>query len=328
MKKFFYTLALTCALTVSATCTALANPLKVASCMSEKITTAITEGFTAATQIPVEVLYLPSGSFDEKLNFLYKKNVDCVLGPTQDEFYAAERMNMLVPYASEHLNNLPEDLQPRKNSWTNLWVGYVALLSNKENLNKMGIYAPDTWLELLGNNFKDEIVLPEYESSNAGFSSITGIWQIKGEAMALHYAHEFNKQKIKFVKSEDDAIADVIKGKRTVTILPLHRAMKLESENENLYASIIQDANREIFTGVALLRGLQQEAEAQKFVDYLLSDDCVNLLANNNVLRWHVKFYSSDEERQRLIGNTQIAVDDLGWISMSRKDIIKRWKKA
>lgn len=328
MKKFFYTLALTCALTVSTICTALANPLKVASCMSEKMTKTITEGFTAATQIPVEVVYLPSGSFDEKLDFLYKKNVDCVLGPTQDEFYAAERVNMLVPYASEQLNNLPEDLQPRKNSWTNLWVGYVALLSNKENLNKMGIYAPDTWLELLGNNFKDEIVLPEYESSIAGFSSITGIWQIKGEAMALHYAHEFNKQKIKFVKSEDDAIADVIKGKHTVTILPLHRAMKLESENENLYASIIQDANREIFTGVALLRGLQQEAEAQKFVDYLLSDDCVNLLANNNVQRWHVKFYSSDEERQRLIGSTQIAVDDLGWISMSRKDIIKRWKKA
>lgn len=328
MKKFFCISMLTLALTISTNCAALANPLKIASCLSEKITTTLTQGFTAATQIPVEVLYLPNGTFDEKLNYLYKKNVDCVLGPTQDEFYNAERLNMLVPYASDQLAGLQPETQPRKNSWTNLWIEYVAFLSNKDNLQKMGIYAPDTWLELLSPQMKEEIVLPEYENSTACFSSITGIWQIKGESMALHYAHEFNKQKIKFVKSEEDAIAEVKKGKRTITILPLHLAMRLEKDNENLYSTIIQDANREICTGVALLRGLQQEEEAQKFVDYLLSEDCITLLNENDFQRWHVKSLADEETKKKILGDTQIAVDDLGWIAISRKDIIKHWKKA
>lgn len=328
MKKIFYIFVLALAITAGTTCTALAATLKIASYLSERITNIITEAFTQTTQIPVEVIYFTDEAMTEKLNYLYKKNVDCILGPSQDDFYAAERLNMLVPYASEQLTSVPAETQPRKNSWTNLWVEYVAFLSNKENLNKMGMYAPDTWLDLLSPSFKDEIVLAEYENSTAAFSSITGIWQIKGEAMALHYAHEFNRHKIKFVKSEDDAISDVIKGKRTLTILPLHRALKLEKDNENLYASIVQDANRELFTGVALLRGMQQEEEAKLFVDYLLSDECHNLLQENNFLRWSVKMFNNEEDKQRILGNTQIAVDDLGWIAMSRKEIIKHWKKS
>lgn len=328
MKKFFQILFLTVLLATGITYAEPAKSLKIVSTLPADITTTITTGFTKATGIIAEVTYLPQEKFIEQLNHLYKKNIDCVLGPSQDQFYLAERAKMLVPYMSPQLCDLPAQSQPRKGTWTNLWVDYLAFLSNTESLHDLGLFAPEGWIDLIVKNLKDDIVLEDYETSPTIYSGIISMWQVQGETASLNFAHELNKQKIKFVSNEEDAIKDVLKGKKAVTILPLSKALVLEKQATNLYASIIMDANRCLYSGVGIMRGTKAPEQAQMFVDYLLSEEFTTWMKDAAIPNlWHLRLHN-DDARRFLIGEAKLAIDDLGWSSLSKKEIIKRWKKA
>lgn len=328
MKKFLQILFLAVLLVSGASASVQAKVLKIASTLPENITATIATGFTRATGLPVDIVYLPQEKFIEQLNHLYKKNIDCVIGPNQDDFYLAERANMLIPYISRQLADLPVQTQPRKGMWTNLWVDYLGFLSNTESLHDLGLFAPEGWIDLIVKNLKDEIVLEEYENSPTVYSGIVSMWQVQGETPALNFAHELNKQKIKFVSSQEDAVKEVVKGKKAVTILPLSKALALEKQASNLYASVIMDANRCLYSGVGIMRGTKSPEDAQKFVDYLLSEEFTNWTKDAGIPNlWHIRLHNADA-RRFLIGEAKLTIDDLGWTSLSKKEIIKQWKKA
>ncbi len=328
MKKFFQILFLTVLLATGIAHAEPAKSLKIASTLPADITATIASGFTRATGLPVDVVYLPQEKFVEQLNHLYKKNIDCVVGPNQDDFYLAERANMLVPYISRQLSDLPVQTQPRKGMWTNLWVDYLGFLSNTESLHDLGLFAPEGWIDLIVKNLKDEIVLEEYEISPTVYSGIVSMWQVQGETAALNFAHEFNKQKIKFVSNREDAVKEIMKGKKAVTILPLSKALTLEKQAPNLYASVIMDANRCLYSGVGIMRGTKSPEDAQRFVDYLLSEEFTNWTKDAGIPNlWHIRLHNADA-RRFLIGEAKLTIDDLGWTSLSKKEIIKQWKKA
>lgn len=329
MKKLFHTLLLTTILASSIATVCSAATIKIASSLSKPLTEKILQGYQSTTGVTPEVTYIAPGTFTERLNGLYKKKIDCIIGPDQNEFYVANHFNMLLPYTSEQLFDIPQELQAKKNYWTNIWADYIAFLSNKNRLTKLGIYAPDGWLELLNPQLKDDIVVDNYETSKTTYASIISIWQMQGESFALHYAHEWNRHKVKFVNDVKDSLEDVVRGKKVLTIVPLSLALSLEKQNQDLYVTIPHDANKLLFVGAAIMKSTQQEQLAQQFVDYLLSDGFIdNIDAANPYVLWHVKRFEDNEQRKAIIGNIKISADDMGWSALTKKEIIKQWKKS
>lgn len=312
-----------------APCICYAANLQVASSLSKPFTEAILQGYQNTTGITADVTYIDPGTFTDRLNWLYRKKIDCIIGPNQEEFYVANHYNMLVPYASEQLFEIPQELQTKKNWWTNIWVDYIAFLCNKEKLEKLGIYAPDSWLGLLNPQLKNDIVVGDYETSKTTYSGIISLWQMQGEAASLNYAHNWNRHKVKFVKNDTDALEEVLRGKKALTIAPLSIALSLEKQNQQLYVTIPQDANKHLFAGAAIMKSSQQEQLARQFIDYLLSDAFVAYInAVSPYSLWHVKNFEDDGQLKAIIGNTKIAADDLGWSAITKKEILRQWKKS
>lgn len=324
MKKIFFT-------TIFIFCTFVtvyAEPLKVVSSFSPKTTAIIINGFTNESKIPVTISYLPAGTFDERLNYVFKENIDCILGPTNEEFYLASRLKMLVPYIPKDSYKVPLELKTTHGTWTNLWIEYISFLSNTNSLHTLGLYAPDTWIELLNPKLKGEIILPTYELGGTSYAVITSIWQLNGENTALHFAHQLNQQQLFYTENTEDAVTALLEEQRTVAILPLRLALKLENQYANLYATIVQDANRNILNGAAILRGTKNLTAAQKFIDYLMSDSCIQNLNDNGITNfWHVKEYRNDINLAK-IHKVKTAMDDLSWTTLKKKENIQRWKKA
>lgn len=318
MKHFFITVILIASFISCGN----AQPLKVVSSLSAKTTEIIIEGFTQETKIPAEVSYLPSGTFDERLNYIYKENIDCIIGATAEEFYLANRLKMLIPYLAAESYKIPPKFRTPHGAWTNLWLQQIAILSNADSLRDLGLYAPDTLTELLNPKLYNEITLPDYQTGGASYAFITSIWQLKGEDTALHFAHEFNKQKIFLTESVNDAITDVLNGQRTIAIVPLRAALNAENQYPNLYATILQDANRNLLSGVGILRGTKNLDYAKKFIDYLISDKCIEFCNNNGLpYLWHVKQFSAEQK-------IKTAIDDLHWSTLNKNEIIRQWKQA
>lgn len=303
--------------------------LRVCSSLGEELTGLLTEDFANRQQLKVEVAYLPGGSFQERLAFLRKGHFDVWLGGTAEEYYLANREGALTPYLAHEAYKVPVTLRNKDGYWTSLYLGYIGLISNEEKLGRLGLYAPTTWDELLDEKLRDEIAVPDYNSGGASYGMLTSIWQLRGKPAALAYAAKFNAQRPRFTPDLAQAAWLVYSGEKTVAVLPLYYALILEKEHPQLFASIIQDANRNLLSGAALLAKAGNGEAGRRFLDYLMSDESVSLIKDRGYyFIWHVKNYPDNVGRKELIGNVRVPVDDLGWTSIYKSEVIRQWQAA
>lgn len=330
MRKFWTTvLILCCCLAVGCGQQEKQRELNICSSMGSKLTEVLAEGFAQEADVKVNIKYLPPGSFRERMDFIRENNIDCWLGGTAEEYYLASQQNLLQPYLAEDAYKVPAEMRSREGYWTSLYLEYIALLSNKEKLRQFGLYAPDTWTELLQPAFRDEIVMTDFSYGGASYGMITSVWQLQGKEAALQYAAAFNRQNITYTDSLEKTVQLVYSGEKTIAVLPLKYALHLENRYRHLFATVVEDANRNLLTGAAVIKGSANAAEAQKFLDYLMNDKSMNLLAENGYdYMWHVKYYPHNTMRRELLGNIAVPSDDLSWTAVEKNEIIRQWLSA
>ncbi len=303
--------------------------LALCSSMGKKITELFAENYSKATGTKVTISYLPAGTQKERMDYLRQHKFDVWLGGTSEEYYAADEQKILQPYIAKEAYKVPAELRNRTGQWTSLYLSYIAFLSNKNNLHAYGLYAPETWDELLAPNLKDEIAFADFNLGGASYGMLTSVWQLRGKEQALSYAAKLNAQNPVYTKGFGEAVDMVYIGKKTVAVVPLDYALLLEARHSHLFATVVKDANRTMLTCAAIMRNAEHVDEAKAFLDYLMSDEGMELLPENGYRYiWHVKKYPYNDGRRELIGNVQVPVDDLGWTSVNKSEIIRQWKAA
>ena len=300
--------------------------LLLCSSLDEKTTRILAEGFQRKSNVKVTIEYLPGGSLETRLKFLTSKNFDCWLGGTAEEYNIAGQQKLLQRYIAKDYYRVPVELRNKQGDWTPLYLSHIALISNKELLREKGVYAPQTWDELLAPAFKDELAIPDFKLGGASFGMLTSIWQLKGKNSALQYAMNFNRQHPIYTGSVAEAVDLVYKGEKTVAVIPVGYALILESQHKHLFATVVKDANRNMLSGAAVLRTTQNEQQAQGFLDYLMSEEGTNALSENGLrYLWHVTQNPYKDGREDLIGKVQVPVDDLNWTATYKDEIIRQW---
>ena len=306
-----------------------AKEMLLCSSLGETVTDLLVKDFTKSTGIKVQVEYLPAGSAEKRMQFLTSKNFDCWLGGTAEEYNLAGQNKLLERYVVKDFRRIPVELSNKQGDWTSLYLSHIALLSNKNNLQNKGIYAPETWTELLNPSLKGEIVIPDFKLGGASFGMITSIWQLKGKEQALSYAAKLHQQQPLYTATVDEAVEQVYKGTKTIAVVPISYALVLEEKHPHLFATIVRDANRNMLTGAALLKNGNSREEAQNFMDYLMSEAAIQVLANNRLYYlWHVTKNPYKDGRQDLLGKIQTPVDDLNWTATYKEEIIRQWLEA
>lgn len=303
--------------------------LNICSSFGRKMTETLAEDFSRHENIKVNIKYLPPGSFSERMDFIRTNKIDCWLGGTTEEYYLASRQNMLRPYLSGESYKVPAQMRSREGYWTSLYLEYIAFISNKEKLHRYGMYAPDTWEELLLPQLNNEIAVTDFAYGGAGYGMVTSIWQLRGREKALEYAAELNRQNVTYTDSIIKVADMVYRGEKTIGIVPLKYALNLEEKHKHLFATVVENGNRNLLTGAAIIKTGANQQEAEKFIDYLMDDKSVQALASNGYnYVWHVKDYPYNNMRRELIGNIQVSVDDLSWTAIEKNEIIRSWLSA
>ena len=192
----------------------------------------------------------------------------------------------------------------------------------------MGLYAPESWQELLAEPLKYELALADPKSGGAGYGMMTALWQLKGESAAMDYAEQLNRQRPEYFVNLQETIDEVRQGYKTVAVVPLSVALLLERSEENLFATIPADGNKNLISGAAVLNG-PNNAAAGKFIEYLLSNRAAEIVAEKgHGLVWSLSAAADDELRSQYTGKMLTPVDDLSWTAGQKADVIERWLTA
>lgn len=150
--------------------------IKICSSLNETMTDILVEDFAKQQNIKVEVRYLPVGNLDERLKFLREGNFDVWLGGTPEEYYLAGEQKMLRSYRPQEAYKVPAEMRENQWRWTGLYVDYIGFLTNRARLRELGLYAPDTWEELLKPELWEETVLADFKNGGRSYGMITSIW--------------------------------------------------------------------------------------------------------------------------------------------------------
>ncbi len=302
--------------------------VKICFSMPVGLAEALAEDFTKASGIEAEVVPLPPGSAEHRFNFLTSSASDVWLGGTAEEFYLAAESGLLVSYQPQEVYALPAEFRQNNWLWTALYIDHIGFLSNKENLHYFGLYAPETWDELLASPLKYELALTDPKSGGAGYGMMTALWQLRGEEAALDYAAQLNRQRPEYFVNLQETIDEVRQGYKTVAVVPLSVALLLERSEPNLFATLPLDGNKNLISGAAVLNGPNREA-AGKFIDYLLSERAAEIVdAAGHQLVWSLSSAAGDNMRRRYTGRLLTPVDDLSWTAAQKSAIISRWQQA
>ncbi len=209
-------------------------------------------------------------------NYKWKKNnpqASIWYGGSGDTFIAAIDKDVLEPYKSSELSNMPENYVDPDGYWSPIYVGALAFACDKEWFDSKGLAYPDSWEDLLKPEFNGQISMAHPGSSGTAYTVLSTIVQLKGEEQAWEYFQAFDENIRQYTKSGSAPPKNVALGEAAIGIAFSHDCLKPTAEGYPIELSFPADGTGYEIGGIALIKnGPKGEVEnAKKFIDWALS---------------------------------------------------------
>ena len=298
--------------------------IRVCSSMNRAVSEALINDFADKYGIVVEFDPLVATSLQQRLELLNKSKVDVWMGGSAEEYYMAGDRDMLVPFLPKSAANIPPKYMDRDGRWVPLTVDYIAFLSNRRNMHRLGVEPPETWDALLQPVLHNEVAMADPATGGASYGMITSLWQLRGMEQALKFAGEIRTQQIQYLPTEAKAGYEVYLGRKSIAVMSLRHALALEKEHDFLYSAPVQDGNKNMITAVAILKRGENPNAAQRFIEYLFSKDALRIMRERGM------YPLLDEMAMKNMADTPglIPSDDLLWMAGQKQELIKAWVNA
>ena len=191
--------------------------------------------------------------------------------------------NSYVPANAVHLTkDMYKDKDPN-GYWYGIYTGILGIMVNKDELDRMGLEAPQTWDDLLKEEYKGLIWLSNYNTAGTAKLVVNTMLQMKGHDEGIKFLVDLDKNIQVYTKSGSGPSKNVGTGECVIGIGFLHDGVAQIVDNgyENIQLIIPADGTTCEIGPVAIFKGAKHPNAAKLFMEYALSPECVNLAANN-----------------------------------------------
>ena len=189
--------------------------------------------------------------------------------------------NSYVPANAAHLSR---DIYKDPNGyWYGIYTGILGFMANKDELERLGLAAPETWDDLLKPEYKDLIWLSNYNTAGTAKLVVNTLLQMKGHDAGIQYLVDLDKNIQVYTKSGSGPSKNVGTGECTIGIGFLHDGITQIVDNgyENIQLIIPKDGTSCEIGPVAIFKGAKHPEAAKLFIEYALSPECVELAASH-----------------------------------------------
>ncbi|MBR1820903.1 MAG: ABC transporter substrate-binding protein [Clostridia bacterium] len=189
--------------------------------------------------------------------------------------------NSYVPANAAHLSS---DMYKNPDGyWYGIYTGILGFMVNKDELDRMELEAPQTWDDLLKDEYKGLIWLSNYNTAGTAKLVVNTMLQMKGHDEGIQYLVDLDKHIQVYTKSGSGPSKNVGTGECVIGIGFLHDGIYQIVDNgyENIELIIPQDGTSCEIGPVAIFNHAKHPNAAKLFMEYALSPECVELAAQN-----------------------------------------------
>ena len=232
------------------------------------------EAFKEDTGITVNFVRLSAGEILSKIQ-VEKNNPQASIwyGGNCDSFIAAAGNDLLEPYKSPELANIPENYQDPEGFWSPVYVGALAFAVDRDWFSSKGLDYPESWDDLLKPEFEGQISMAHPGSSGTAYTILATMVQMLGEEEAMAYMGELNKNIRQYTKSGSAPPKNVGLGEAAIGLAFSHDCLKPAVQGYPVEVSFAEDGTGYEIGAIAMVKnGPADEVEnAKAFIDWVLS---------------------------------------------------------
>ncbi|MDC7222835.1 MAG: thiamine ABC transporter substrate-binding protein, partial [Spirochaetales bacterium] len=208
---------------------------------------------------------------------------DVIIGLDNNLLSRALEEDILLPYEPAALASVKEELIfDESHRLTPYDWGFFALCYDSETLSD----PPRSLEELTDPRFKESIILMDPRTSTPGMGFL--LWTISayGEEGFKDYWERLNPNLLTISDGWSAGYGLFTSGEAPLVLsYSSSPAYHVEWEDTTRYQALIfEEGNYLQIEGMGILKGTDQEEAAQKFIDFMLSEESQNTLALSNVM--------------------------------------------
>ena len=254
------------------------------SCEEEYLSAAC-ENFEKLYGIKVQYQRLSTGEVQSKIEEENgNPSGDVWFGGTTDPYNVAAAEGLLEPYEAVNSSHLLSDMYRDKDGcWYGIYKGILGFMVNKDELDRMGIEAPQDWKDLLDSKYKGLIWLSNYNTAGTAKLVINTMIQKYGHDAGIQYLVDLDKNIEVYTKSGSGPSKNVGTGECVVGIGFLHDGITQIVDNGYGNIGLVIPSTGTSFEigATAIFKGCAHPNAAKLWIEYALSPDCVELAADN-----------------------------------------------
>lgn len=238
-------------------------------------------------------------------------------------------------YVSPNEKNLPDQFKTYNGYFTNYKLsGSGALLINKDVLKSLGLKPEDIkgYKDLLRPELKGKIAMGDPTASSSAFAELTNMLLVMSEKPysndAWDYVDKFIKQlNGNIISSSSQIYRATADGEYAVGVSYEDPCISLiQNGADNLEVVYPEEGAVWLPAGVAIVKNAQNKENAQKFIDFLISDEGQKILANTTIRPANTNIPNGNKYLKPFSDIKQ-AYEDIEYCADNKNDIQEKWTK-
>ena len=189
----------------------------------------------------------------------------------------ASKEGLLEVVEPKNASHLIDDIyKSTENDWYGIYKGILGIMYNKEELDRLGIDAPEDYDDLLDEKYKGLVWLANYNTSGTALLFMNTMIQKKGsEEAGIEFLKELDKNIAQYTKSGS--------AECTVGIGMLHDGIYQIVDNGYDNIGLVVPSSGASFEigATAALKGAAHPNAAKLWLEYALSPECVDMAKDN-----------------------------------------------
>ena len=254
------------------------------SCEEEYLAAAC-ENFEKLYGIKVSYQRLSTGEVQAKIEEENgNPSADVWFGGTTDPYNVCAAEGLLEAYDAENAVNVSKDVYKNADGyWYGIYTGILGFMVNRDELDRLGLEAPQDFADLTKPEYQGLIWLSNYQTAGTAKLVINTVIQKYGHDEGIKFLCDLDKNIEVYTKSGSGPSKNVGTGECVIGIGFLHDGITQIVDNgyENIELIVPSSGTTCEIGATAIFKGAKHPNAAKLWIEYALSPDCVNQAKDN-----------------------------------------------
>ncbi len=217
-------------------------------------------------------------------------SADVWFGGTTDPYNEVALAGLLEAYDARNAVNLVDDMYRDKDgNWYGVYKGILGFMVNTEELERLGVPAPEGWDDLLKPEYKGLIWMSNPNTAGTAKLIINTMVQMKGHDEAMKYFVELDKNVAQYTKSGSGPSKKVGIGECVIGIGFLHDGItQILMGYDNIQLIIPKEGTSFEVGATAIFKGAKHPNAARLWIEYALTPQAVNIAKEHDAYQFLV----------------------------------------